>query len=260
MSLVLGIRNKIFYGWVIVAASLVIACTLIGIRLSFGVFFKSLEAEFDLSRTATSSIFSVYMILFAVFAITSGWALDRYGPRLVVCLIGLFAGLSLLITSQTNSLWQLFLSYSLLLSIGTGGIMPVIMAVVSRWFDKKRGFALSIATSGTGLGVSVMAPFAAYMISNMDWRMSYAVLGVIAWLVVISSALLLRRDPAEIGALPDGVKSGVGRIEIVGKEESSGLTVIGLSLLQALRTRSFWLMLAVWFLFSLCLTLIPGMS
>jgi len=196
------------------------------------------------------------MILFAVFAITSGWALDRYGPRLVVCLMGLFTGLSLLITSQTNSLWQLFLSYSLLLSIGTGGTVPVLMAVVSRWFDKKRGFALGIATSGTGLGVSVMAPFAAYMISNVKWRMSYAVLGVIAWLVVIPMAMLLRRDPGEIGALPDGVKSGAGRIEIVGKEENSRLTVIGLSLPQALRTRSFWLMLAVWFLFALCLTLV----
>ena len=248
------LRDKIFYGWVIVAASLVIACTLTGIRFSFGVFLKSLEAEFDLTRAAISSVFSVYMIFFAIFAIISGWALDRYGPRLVVGLMGLFTGLSLLITSQTNSLWQIFLSYSLLLSVGTGGTMPVLMSVVSRWFDKKRGFALGIATSGTGLGTLVMAPFAAYMISNLDWRMSYVVMGIIAWLVVISVAMLLRRDPGEIGAFPDGVKSGAGGIEIMGREESFRLT--GLSLSQALRTRSFWLMLAVWLLFALCLNLI----
>ena len=248
------LSDKIFYGWVIVAASLVIACTLTGIRFSFGVFFKSLEAEFDLTRAATSSVFSIYMIFFAISAIVSGWALDRYGPRLVICIMGLFAGLSLLITSQTNSLWQIFLSYSLLLSIGTGGTMPVLMSVVSRWFDKKRGFALGIASSGLGMGTLVVAPFAAYMISNVGWRMSYVVLGVIAWLVVISLALLLRRDPGEIGALPDGAKSGAGGTELMGKEESSRFT--GLSLKQALRTRSFWLMLAVWLLFALCLNLI----
>ena len=254
MPLFSGIKNKIFYGWVIVVASLVIACTLTGIRFSFGVFFKSLEAEFDLTRVGTSSVFSVYMILFAIFAIISGWALDRYGPRLVVFLMGLFTGLSLLITSQTNSLWQIFLSYSLLLAIGTGGTMPVLMSVVARWFDKKRGFALGIAASGTGLGTLVVAPFAAYMISNLGWRMSYVVLGVIAWLVIISVAMLLRRDPGEIGALPDGVKSGAGKI--MAREGSPQLSVAGLSLTQALRTRSFWLMLAVWLLFALCLNLV----
>jgi len=108
----LRIRDKIFYGWIVVAASLVIVSALIGIRFSFGVFFKALEAEFDLTRTATSSIYSVTMLLYVGFAIITGWALDRYGPRLVVSLMGLFTGLGLLITSQATSLWQIYLSYS----------------------------------------------------------------------------------------------------------------------------------------------------
>ncbi len=247
------VKDKIFYGWVIVAAALVIFSVLTGVRFSFGVFFKSLQGEFDLTRAATSAVFSVYMVLSAIFSIVSGWALDRYGPRVVVCLMGLFIGLSLLITSQTNAFWQLFLSYSLLLAIGTAGTIPVIVSTVSRWFDKKRGVAIGIATSGAGLGTLVVAPFAAYLISSFGWRISYIIIGLVAWLVVISMAMLLRRDPREMGVLPDGIKSS-GRTELVDREGS--LQLAGLSLLQALRTRNFWLILAIWLLFGLCISLI----
>ncbi len=245
--------DKIYYGWVIVAVSLITAATLIGIRFSFGVFFKSLETEFSLTRAATSSVFSAYTLLTAAFAIIAGWALDKYGPRLVVSIMGLLTGLSLLATSQAGSLWQIFLSYSLILAMGTGGTIPVLMSVVSRWFYKRRGFVLGIAMSGTGLGTLLMAPFAAYLISNLGWRISYIVLGVLTWLVIISLAMLLRRDPSEIGALPDGEKL-TGETEPMGREKNFGM--IGLSLPQALRTRSFWLMLAVWLLYASSLHLI----
>ncbi|MFC1995397.1 MFS transporter [Chloroflexota bacterium] len=238
----------------IVITSLIIICTLAGIKYSFGVFFKPLQGEFELTRAATSSIFSAYTVLITVFAIISGWALDRYGPRIVVCLMGLFTGVSLLITSQTNSLWQIFLSYSLLLSMGTAGTIPVLTAVVSRWFDKKRGIALGIATSGIGLGILVAPPVAAYLISNLDWRMSYVVMGLVAWLVLISLAMLLRRDPSEIGALPDGAKLSATRAGLTSAEEKSHLT--GLSLQQAFRTRSFWAMLFNWLLFGMSIGLI----
>jgi MFS family permease len=246
--------DKIFYGWVIIAATFISAGTLVGIRFSFGVFFKSLEAEFGLSRAATSSVFSTYTLLTAVFAITSGWALDRYGPRLVVSMMGVITGLSLLITSQITSLWQIYLSYSLILAMGTGGTIPVLMSVVSRWFRRRRGFAIGIAMSGTGMGTLVMAPVTAFLISTLSWRGSYAVLGVVAWLVVIPLAMLFRRDPAQIGALPDGVKSVGGEREPVIDEKSHN--VVGLSLKQAMGTRSFWLMSSVWLFYASCLHLI----
>ena len=250
----LGTRDKIFYGWVVVAASLVIAAILQGIRLSFGVFFKSLESEFSLNRVAISSVYSVYMVFSAVFTIVGGWALDRYGPRRIIFIMGLLTGLSLLLTSQTNSFWQLFLSYSLLLAIGTGARYSVTISTVSRWFDKKRGLALGITSSGSPLGIIVMVPFAAYLISNFDWRMSYVVLGLVAWLVVISLSMLLRKDPGEIGVLPDGEKLSEGRTELRDREESIQLT--GFPLLQAFRTRNFWLTWTAWLFSGLSLHLV----
>jgi MFS family permease len=242
----LKFKDRFFYGWVVVIVFFATGVIFYGINFSFGVFFKSIESEFSLTRVATSSVLSAQMILAGVFAFFAGWTLDRYGPRLVLLLMGLFAGLSLVLTGQTNSMWQLFLTYSLLLAMGTGAIFVVPMSAVSKWFDKKRGLALGMASAGVGLGPVIMAPFATYLISSFSWRTAYIIIGLSAWLIVIPLSRLLKRDPYEIGALPDGVKAcskGAGSGE-------DNIQPTGLSLLQAVRTRSFWLIILIWVLYA----------
>ena len=248
------INTKLFYGWVIVAGAFITIGVIFGVRNSFGIFFKSLEAEFGLPRAATSSVYSIYMLLTAIFAIITGWALDRYGPRLVVGAMGVLTGLSLLVTSQTTSLWYLFLSYSLMLSVGTGGARPVLMSLVSRWFYRRRGLAVGIATSGMGLGTLYMAPLAAYLIAHLEWRMSFAVLGLLTWIIIIPLSMLFRKDPGQIGALPDGVRSIKG--ENGQFLERVNLQMTGYSLPDALRTRSFWFIATIMFINSIMISLI----
>jgi len=240
----LKLKHRLFYGWVVVATFFIVGTMLWGIRFSFGVFFKSIEVEFNLTRAITSGIFSVYMVFGGVFTILGGWALDRYGPRIIILSMGLFTGFSLLLTSQTNSLWQLFITYSLLLAIGTSSTYVVIMSTVSRWFDKKRGLALGVASSGSGLGPLVMAPFATFLIAKFDWYMAYLILGLIAWVIILPLSRLLRRDPYEIGALPDGEKDVPGDKDLPKpKVEENGLQPTDLSLQQAVRTKSFGLLI-----------------
>jgi len=250
----LRIKDKLFYGWVVVITCLIVGTIVFGTRYSFGVFFKSLEGEFGLTRGATSGVFSVYMLLCCAFAILGGWALDRYGPRIVTLLMGSFTCLSLLLTSQTNSPWQLFISYGLLLAIGTGPGYIVVMSTASRWFEKKRGLALGIAGSGAGLGTVVMAPFATYLISSFGWRMSFIVMGLIALFFLVSLSRLLKKDPHEIGALPDGLKPDSGEMGVRDKRDDA--QPVSFSLSQAFRTRSFWFLGIIWLLWSLCLHLV----
>ena len=245
-------KYTVFYGWVVVVAFFVIGITLYGIHFSFGLFFKSIQNEFVLTRTITSAITSVNLLLAGMFSFAAGWILDKYGPKTVVLLMGLFAGLSLLLTSQTHSLWQLFITYSVLLSIGTGALYVVPTSTLSRWFNKKRGLALGIAGSGSGLGILVMAPLATYLISTFEWRMAYILVGLIAWLVVIPLSLLLKKDPLDIGVLPDGIKSHSQYIE----SEEMSHHPDSLSLLRIIGTRNFWLILFIWLLFAECLFLI----
>ncbi|MCK4962020.1 MAG: MFS transporter, partial [Anaerolineales bacterium] len=199
-------KGRMFYGWVVVATFFIAGTAIWGIRFSFGVFFKSLESEFALSRATTSAIFSAQMVLGGIFTILGGWALDRFGPRIVILLMGICTGLSLLLAGQTSALWQIFLAYSLLMAMGTGAIFVVVMSTVSRWFERRRGLALGLASLGAGMGPLMVAPFATYLLSISDWRMAFTILGAIAWVVVIPLSRLLKRDPQEIGMLPDGAE------------------------------------------------------
>jgi len=247
----LWLKDRLFYGWVISAVFIIIGIIMAGTRLSFGVFFKSIESDFNLTRATTSLVFSVYMVFCAVFAILGGWALDKYGPRVIFILMSIFFGFGLLLTSQTNSLWQLFITYSLLLALGSGAAFVGVMSTISRWFNKKRGLALGIVTSGAGVGIVVIAPFSTFLISTFDWRIACIALGVIALLIMTPLSSLLKKDPQEIGSLPDGIK--LDSIDSSPQKhviEEDGVQSTGLSLSQSFRTRSLWLLMFIFLLAS----------
>jgi len=249
----LRIKDRLFYGWVVVAAFLFIGTMGYGINSSFGVFFKSIAREFGLTRAVTSGVISTTAVCGSMCSTAAGWALDRYGPRMTSLLIGLSVGLGLLLTSQTKALWQLFITYSLLVSV-IGAIYITIMGTVSKWFDKKRGLALGIAGSGMGLGMIIIAPFATYVISSFGWRMAYIIIGLIAWLIVIPLSRLLKKDPHEVGALPDGAK--LVSSEMGTPEMKKDTQLAGFSLREASGTRNFWCFGAIWLLNAFCYFLV----
>ncbi|HEX77703.1 MAG TPA: MFS transporter [Dehalococcoidia bacterium] len=246
------LRGRFFYGWVVVASCLLVSSVLWGIRYSFGVFFKSLEAEFGWTRAMTSGVFAIHMILASLFAIIGGWALDRYGPKVVVVIMGMVTGISLFLTGRVEHVWQLYLAYSLLLALGSGASYIVVMSTGSRWFLRQRATALAIIGTGAGLGTLIMAPVAAQLISAYNWRASFLALAVIAWALVIPAALFLKKEPAEIGALPDGDREPAGLSE----NTAAGIELRYLSLVEALKTHSFWLLFLTWFAYSFCLHLV----
>ena len=238
-----GNGSHLFYGWIVVIGIFLIAAVLMGTNLSFGVFFKSLETEFALSRATTSSIQSLLQLLGGICAFLGGWTLDRWGPRIVMFIMGLSLGLGLLLTSQVTEAWQLYFTYSLLAAIGFGAIYVVGMSTVIRWFNKKRGLAIGISSSGLSVGPIAMAPFASFLIANLDWRWAYRVLALIAWVVVLPASLLLKKDPQGIGLEPDGITTS-------GSDDKPKDMALpgGLSFFQAFRTRSFWLYIFTWLL------------
>jgi MFS family permease len=247
-------HDKVFYGWMVAAAGFVLSLIGLGTRYSFGVFVKSIEGDFALSRGAVSGIFSVYMLLCCIFAVVGGWASDRYGPKRIAFLMSSFTGLSLLLTSQAIAPWQLLITYGLFLSLGTGPLFTVVNSTASRWFHRKRGLVLGITSSGGGLGAILMAPLATYLISHFDWRTAFIVTGIIAWFFSACMSLLLRKDPRDIGLLPDGDKS---ESDPTGKgNEKKLVQTDSPSALQALKTSQFWFLAFGWLCVSLSMHLI----
>ncbi len=244
LSSVSHTRNRIFYGWVVVVAIIANGFIMMGVNSSFGVFFKPLANAFHLTRATTSAVLSARMAFSGVFAVLGGWAIDRYGPRLVFSTMGFFIGLSLILTSLSTTTWQLFVTHSLLLAIGVGASYVVMTSTVLRWFERKRGLALGVAGVGGGLGTASLAPLSAFLIESFDWPTALMILGGISWLVTLSASQFMKKDPYEIGVLPDGATSPRQTSTV----EQGTVQPSDLPLIQILQTKSFWAFLFIWLL------------
>jgi OFA family oxalate/formate antiporter-like MFS transporter len=239
-------QKRVSEGWLEVIKLLLILTAIMAVRNSFGVFFTSIEEQFNLSRGATSAYFSAFMVTSTVATIITGFALDRFGPKPVIICMGALTLLSLLLTGQVSSSWQLFLTYSLLLAAGTGGGFPLVLSTVSRWFVKGRGLALGISLSGEGVGTLAVAPLAAFFISTFSWRTAYSILGLLAGAVMIGFGFILKKVPRDPPS-PQSRSSG-GKTKAI---EAADFT-----LKNAMKTPSYWFLGAVYLFFSLSFYLV----
>jgi MFS family permease len=229
-----------FYGYIIVAASLLIILLTYGIRTSFGVFFKPMINEFDWTRALTSGSVTLSMVMQGLWGILMGRLNDRFGSRLVITLCCFLSGLGLMLMYLINSAWQLYLFYGVIVGIGMGGVFVALFSTVTRWFVKQRGIMTGIVAAGIGAGTLIMAPVANWLISVYDWRVSYFILGSVALVIGIITAQFLRRDPAQMGLVPYGQNENEG-------ENTSYTVTEGLSLKEAVSTRQFWMVAIVFF-------------
>jgi predicted MFS family arabinose efflux permease len=118
-------------------------------------------------------------------------------------------------------------------AIGNGAAHLAYVRTVANWFVRRRGLALALILSGGALGAMVLPPLAQALIGSLGWRGAYAVLGGMALALGLPAVSFLIRDkpkPARVHG-----------------ESSSGVTAR-----QGLRSRPFWLIVAVLFLASLC--------
>ncbi len=234
-------KPRFFYGYVIVGCSFVILMIMWGTQYCFGVFFKPMLKELGLSRAALSGAYSMNMIIQAVACIFTGKLSDKYGPRLVVSVCGACLGISYLLMSQVRMAWQIYMIFGILASISVAGSWVPVMSTIARWFVAKRGLMCGIAAAGVGLGTMILPPLAGYLIARFGWRISYMIVGLAVLGVVAAAAQLLRRDPSQMGLLAHGES-----------EENAG-SAPGYTFKEALRTRQFWLLSAVFLVLGLCL-------
>jgi len=247
---------RFFYGWVVVAAAFCVALAAYGVQYSFGIFLEPLSEDFGWSVALVSGAASLFMFSRGALAILTGWVTDRYGPRMTVAIGGFVLGLGLILTSQINAAWQLYLFYGLMGGFGLSVAFAPLVATASRWFVSKRGLAIGIVLAGIGAGTAIIPPLARYLVATYEWRLSYIIIGLLALVIIIPGALLLRRSPDEKGLLPLGKAEATAGDEensnIAKKEASLTSERAGFSLKDAAHTRAFWLLLAIIIFWSTC--------
>jgi MFS family permease len=234
---------RFFYGYILVIAAAGIMTLSIGTSTSFGVFFKPVMTEFGWNRAMTSGAFSLSWILQGSVAILMGRMTDRLGPRIVMTLCGTLVSLGYLLMSRIDSIGQFYLFYGIV-GIGMGGFNVSLVSTVSRWFVKRRGMMTGIVLAGGGAGSLVTPPIANWLITLYDWRWSYAIMGILIFIIVLLGAQFLRRDPAQLGQLPYGYDKTGDVTSASGTEAlSSTKTIYG---------RQFWMVFAMFFSLGFC--------
>ena len=202
------------YGWVIVLVCTLMMAVTYGLMYSYSVFFKPLGDNFGWDRATVSSVYSASLIIRGVLAIGAGWLSDRYGANKVMAACGVLIGLGLVLSAWVTSLWQLFLTYALLESMGLSGAFGITTAVTARWFAKNRGLALGIVSSGVGLGTLLIVPGAERLIASYDWSQAYLIFGIASGSAVFLTAFLLK-DPPQSAAIEAPEKlSAAGNVNL----------------------------------------------
>src|SRR5213083_2088543 len=201
--------RRVFYGWIVVAASATIVCVALGCLFALGVFLAPIERAMGWSRGAISTVALLNWIAMGLGSFFWGALSDRIGGRGVAVGGGFLLGLGLVLASQAQALWQFSLSFGFLVGFAAGAFYAPLTATTTRWFTARRGLAVALVSAGIGFGILLIAPLARALTSAWDWRVAMLVLGDLAWLVIVPVALLLRALGAD---LPHGhARHGPGR-------------------------------------------------
>ena len=230
--------GHVFYGWTVVTAAGLILFMAYGTQYAFGVFFAALVEEFGWSRASVSGVFSLYAAVYSGFALMAGRLTDRWGPRTVIAIGGALLGASLVAMSRVGVLWQPYLLYGTIGALGMSTAYVPCNATVAKWFTRRRGLAVGLASAGGSLGTLALPPVAHFLVSRLGWRWSYVVFGLAIFLTLNALALMMRRDPETVGLAPDGDRParGPGRAGPPAEDWTIG---------RALRSRQFWILYAV---------------
>ena len=234
-----------FYGWIIVSLALVVNALSSGpVWSGVGVWIKALELEFGWSRAQLTGAFSMAQLEGSIIGPLMGYLIDRLGPRRMV-LIGLvITGLGFLLFSRTENIFTFYLSYGMIMLGTAAGTWLPCMAVVNRWFSRKRSMAMAIAAEGSPLGGLVLVPILAWALTpgNYGWSVTAQWIGVVFLCLAWPMSRLIRVRPEDHGLLPDGDPPD----EMVGGAArpvggAAAPDELQFTARQAIRTRAFWL-------------------
>ena len=191
--------TRIYHGWFVLAGAF-IANLSFGPFLSFGVFYTPLLLEFGWSNAQTGSIVALALVMYSVSSIVMGSLSDKIGARKVFALNSLLIGVGLGMAANSNSIWELYLFYSVLggTAWGSAGTVPLSLAV--KWFTRKRALATSIVVIGSGTSTLIFPTLSAHLMNIGGWRGALLTISFIFAGLLLLAAVMVKQRPESIDA------------------------------------------------------------
>jgi len=241
-ALALTINNYFFYGWLLLLVCAIgIFATGPGQSHTFSPYLPILTSELGISQTAYAIYYGGATLIASFILPFIGKAVDRYGARTVIICVATAFSLAAMSFSMVNNVIVLVFGFGLLRLLGQGSLMLCCNNMIAQWFNAKRGLALGIMSWGFALSMGLHPPLAQHWIDTEGWRQSWVLLGLLSFFLLVPFMLLFAQDkPERLGLEPDGGLSNPA-------DENARLRAsadVGMTLAQATRTSTFWIIAA----------------
>lgn len=238
-------------GWlVVIGAMLGVAVGLSPVPFyTIGMFAPILSETFGWSFASMMVALTIQSAVGVVTAPIAGLLIDRHGARPVAMISLVLFGLGYASLGFTpGSIWIFYAQWILMAIGGAGTLSGTWTCVVNGWFNRNRGLALGLASTGTGLTGIFLKPLTAWLIITYGWQAAFVVIGLIPIFVGLPLVALLFREPPG--------KRGLGGAGAVQPDASSIAAPVeeGLSVREAIRSRQFWVMAFAFLLIAFAVT------
>ena len=213
--------------------------------VAFGIIFPFMAGSLSWSRGLLASATILARGAAAVAGPLLGHRVDCHGPKPFIFFGGIAMAAGAGILALVHSPWQLFVGYGLFLSVGVVALSDLTAdSTVSKWFVRRRGRALAFSTMGmSSAGIALPIPLA-YLISEIGWRATWAVLAVAILLLAFLIAPVMRRRPEDHGMVPDGIVPDQDAVQAAAATGGAVTGEVSLTATEAIRTPAFWLLAA----------------
>ena len=232
---------------------------------TLSVFLKPLTEDLAVSRGLFSLLRSGEILIAGAMAPLIGPWVDRFGGRWLMAGGALAAGLGFILMSQVSAFWQFLVLRWLFVAVGGVFMCQMVVSVtVSRWFVRKRGRAIAIASLGQGLSKVCIPVVTATLFAWVGWRLTWSIFGIVTLILVVVPALIfMRRSPEDMGLTPDGVDGPVVPASVTPAKQSAKVAKdisaddVVWTWQEVIRTQTFW---TIYFIYGMANVGIAGLN
>jgi MFS family permease len=253
-NLVQRVNGRVFYGWIVLAvAALGIFASGPGQSHTFSVFVGPIGADLGLTATEIAAAYGFATLVAAFCLPQMGKLVDRHGAKRMLTVVAGLLGLCCIAFGAAAGMIWLAIGFAGLRFLGQGSLMLGCANMVSQWFDKKRGFALSLMVLGFSASMAVHPPLSQWLIDTVGWRQGWLWLGFSTWLLLLPAFILFARNrPEDFALRPDGAAPASS--DSPEADASVQQSATDLTLREALRTPAFYIIAVCMFSLSMLVT------
>ena len=158
---------------------------------------NSMVADLGLTDIEFGWVMAMFTLGYALFQAPTGYFADSRGPRFVLTAIIIFWSFCTAITSAAKNFIQLLI-IRFIFGAGEAGAFPALSKVVYNWFPlKERGIVQGINFSGSRIGAAFTLPLVAWMISEIGWRWSFILVGLMGAAYAVFWYFVFRDKPED---------------------------------------------------------------